>query len=195
MKFPPGERFEYCNAGYLLLGLVIEIAAGVDFYEWMSQEIFAPAGMRDTGFFELDRLPPRTALGYLPIEGSEAWRTNIYSIPVRGAPDGGLFTTAGDVLRFHTALESSRLLSPDLTRTFLSPQLLVPNEVDTWYGFGLWHGKTKQGVRKIQMSGMDPGTLFYFIHYPEADAQIGLFSNTEGGYRGLREAFEEQLFG
>ena len=92
--FPPGERFAYCNGGYVVLALIAERASGVPFHELVRRRVCEPAGMRDTEFLRSDELPGRAALGYLTVDGS---RTNVFHLPVRGSGDGGIYSTAADV--------------------------------------------------------------------------------------------------
>src|SRR5256886_5333802 len=61
-KFAPGDRFAYCNSGYVVLALVAERASGVPFHELVRHRVCEPAGMRDTHFLRSDELPGRTAL-------------------------------------------------------------------------------------------------------------------------------------
>ena len=189
MKFAPGQRFHYNNSGYILLGLAIEKAAGMDYHEYMAQEVFAPAGMKDTGFFELDRLPARTALGYLPSSLSTEARTNIYSIPARGGPDGGLFTTAADLLAFYDALRAHRLLSPAGTASFLAPHIATSHGLSSepglrsqgssHYGYGMWMQVADGRVERMTISGGDPGAECFFDIYPNLDLQAIYLANCE----------------
>lgn len=82
MKFPPGERFSYSNAGFIILGLIIEEITGLTFQEYVQENVFNICGMNDTGYFRLDQLPERTAVGY--IDHGLTWSSNIYSIPIVG---------------------------------------------------------------------------------------------------------------
>jgi CubicO group peptidase (beta-lactamase class C family) len=93
-KFAPGERFSYCNGGYVVLALIAERVSGVPFHELVAQRVCEPAGMTDTAFLRSDELPGRTALGYLSVDGL---RTNVLHLPVRVSGDGGIYTTAADV--------------------------------------------------------------------------------------------------
>jgi CubicO group peptidase (beta-lactamase class C family) len=93
-KFRPGERFSYCNGGYVVLALIAERSSGTPFPELVEQRVCEPAGMRDTEFLRSDELPGRAALGYLAEDGT---RTNIFHLPVRGTGDGGIYSTAGDI--------------------------------------------------------------------------------------------------
>jgi CubicO group peptidase (beta-lactamase class C family) len=86
-KFLPGERFAYCNGGYVVLALIAERASGMPFHDLVRERVCEPAGMRDTEFLRSDELPGRAALGYLTIDG--IWRTNVFHLPVRGNGDAG----------------------------------------------------------------------------------------------------------
>ena len=68
-KFPAGERFSYCNGGYVVLALIAERASGVSYHELVRSRVCEPAGMRDTEFLRSDELPGRAALGYLEVDG------------------------------------------------------------------------------------------------------------------------------
>ncbi len=56
-KFPPGERFAYCNSGYVVLALIAERTSGVPYHELVRQRVCERAGMRDTAFLRSDELP------------------------------------------------------------------------------------------------------------------------------------------
>ncbi len=64
-KFAPGERFSYCNSGYVVLALMVERVTGASFGEVVQKRVCAPAGMRDTAFLRSDELPGGAAIGYL----------------------------------------------------------------------------------------------------------------------------------
>ena len=61
MKYEPGERFNYCNGGYMVLALLAERASGVPFHDLVDQRVCRPAGMTDTSFLRSDELPGRAA--------------------------------------------------------------------------------------------------------------------------------------
>ena len=95
MKFNPGERFSYSNGGFILLGIVIEEISGTPYIDFIEENIFESCDMGDSGFFAMDRLPERTAFGY--IDGEEGWRTNIFTLPIVGSSDAGAYTTVKDM--------------------------------------------------------------------------------------------------
>src|SRR2546423_11985640 len=64
LAFPPGEKFQYSNAGYMLLGAIIEKVAGQDYYSYVQEHIYKPAGMNDTGFYDPAQENSNLAGGY-----------------------------------------------------------------------------------------------------------------------------------
>ncbi len=176
MKFTPGERFSYSNAGFILLGLAVEQAAGQPYTEYVTQHVLASAGMADSGFFALDRLPARTALGYIEEEDG-GWRTNLFALPVIGGPDGGVFTTAPDMAAFWAALRSGRLLDPALVAAMFTPRVAT-NDKGGAYGLGCWLKRQGETVTDCTLIGSDPGVAFLSTVLPGADIQITVIGNT-----------------
>ena len=109
MMYEKGARFQYNNTGYVVLGLIIEEMTGKSFDVYLKESIFDPAGMADTGYYELDRLPARCASAYIFDEERKEYRTNIYSIDAKGTGAGGAFTTAPDVEEMHERIQGEAL--------------------------------------------------------------------------------------
>lgn len=91
MMYAPGSKFHYNNAGFIILGLIIEEQTGLTFTEYIEKNIFNPIGMNHSGYFSLDRLPRQTGSRIYKDEITQTWRTNAYSIPIKGGSDGGGF--------------------------------------------------------------------------------------------------------
>ena len=174
MKFPPGERFSYNNGGYVLLGLVIEAASGMAYADYIEHHVFSRAGMTDSGFFETDDLPPRTAYGYLS-DG----RTNIFDVPIKGMPDGGAFVTAPDMARFWDALLVNRLLGADMTQMLLHPHVAEEPGADVHYGYGVWMIADHGVASRYAISGEDPGVAFISARFVEEEVELTILGNTE----------------
>ena len=130
----PGEQCRYCNVGYVLAGLTIETVTGRAYREHVAADVFAPAGMTDSGFFDRRWAEPDIAEGFDPGPDGRL-EQNIFKSPPIGSPDGGALVTASDLLRFVDAVRADVLLPPELTRMFLTPQVRHDEEVE--YGFGL----------------------------------------------------------
>src|SRR5918994_6014499 len=67
-KFRAGERFSYCNGGFVLLALIAERVTGRTYHDLVRELVCSPAGMADTGFLRSDALPGRAALGYVEVD-------------------------------------------------------------------------------------------------------------------------------
>lgn len=167
MMYAAGERFQYNNSGYVLLGLAVEKVSGMQFDKYVEKNILLPCGMKDTGYFEFDRLPAGCAAGYIYDEESNTYRSNIYSVDVKGGSAGGAFTTVHDIKRFWESMLSFGLLSEGTTKQMLSPQ--AEDEYDT-YGFGVWLKKNGKGGYDPFIQGSDPGVSFYSF----VDAEAGV---------------------
>jgi CubicO group peptidase (beta-lactamase class C family) len=178
MQFKPGERWAYNNAGYIVLGLVVEHLGGMPFQAYVEKHIFQACGMASSGYFSLDRLPGGAAQGYIPVEDGD-WRTNIYSIPIVGGPDGGAYTTVHDLAKFWDALLGYRLLSAATVARMLTPHWRTdPDDDKHAYGYGLWIAQEQGQSRAYSMQGEDPGVSFYSGYTPEKRIQFSLLGNT-----------------
>jgi CubicO group peptidase (beta-lactamase class C family) len=184
-KFPPGERFGYCNSGYVLLALIAERAAGTSFYDLVRDLVCAPAGMADTAFLRSDDLPGRAALGYVQVGGE--WRTNIFHLPVRGSGDGGIYTSAADVIAFWRALFAGSIVREET----LAEMLRQRSESDSGrgYGLGFW---LPAGGGGAMLQGGDPGVVFRSVHDPDRGATWTFVSNSGEGARAIAERLEQE---
>ena len=173
-KFPPGERFGYCNQGFMVLALVIERVAGAGFHEFVEAEVFARAGLRHTGFLRSDDLPGDAALGYFEATGN---RTNLLHLPVRGNGDGGAYSTVDDLHLFWRALLAGRIVGPALVAELTLPRSDVPSE-GMRYGAGLWLHATGP---QLVMDGYDAGAAARSFHDPASRTTATVLSNSSKG--------------
>ena len=120
LKFEPGANHAYSNAGYVVLGLIIEAVSGQDYYGYVRENIFRPAGMADSDSYSVDDVVPNRAVGYTKREGGR-WRSNTFQRPARGSSAGGGYSTARDLLKFGAALKAGKLVPPAYSAWILSP--------------------------------------------------------------------------
>jgi len=161
LAFAPGDRWLYSNAGYILLGAVIERGSGQSYEDYVRDHIFTPAAMVNTGFFEMDRSIPNLALGYTTNGLNDQYdpgprRNNLFMHVVKGGPAGGAFSTAPDLLNFSQALQGHRLLSPEMTETLMQGKVAMSSFEDRQYAYGLMVSLV-EGKRIVGHSGTFPG--------------------------------------
>jgi CubicO group peptidase (beta-lactamase class C family) len=175
-KSEPGERFCYCNSGYVILALIAERVAGMAFADVVTQRVIGPAGMTATSFLRSDELPGRAAIGYLSIDGL---RTNVLHLPVRGSGDGGLYSTVADLQAFWEAFVAGRIVSSTWVAEMVRPRSSGPGE-SLRYGLGFWLHLTTDGVL---LEGADAGVSFRTVHDPDDGLTYTVVSNwTDGAW-------------
>jgi CubicO group peptidase (beta-lactamase class C family) len=167
-KFKAGERFGYCNSGYVVLALLAERASGQSYHDLVRERVLRPADMTTTDFLRSDELPGDAAVGYL--DGMD--RSNVFHLPVVANGDGGIHTTAGDMAKFWRAL-----FTRDDVEELVRPRLDVPEE-SLRYGLGFWLHPTTDTVI---LAGYDAGASFKSTHDPHTGTTITVLSNTAPG--------------
>jgi CubicO group peptidase (beta-lactamase class C family) len=146
----------------------------------------------DSGFFSLDRLPSRTALNYLTGESPNTPRVNLYTVPIKGQPDGGAFVTAPDMVSFWAALGSDQLIGPGQTETLLTPHAPTGTAYES-YGYGLW--VEHHGDRLVHHAeGGDPGVNFLSGIHLESGISVTVISNTDGGVGRVYKRIFQSIF-
>jgi CubicO group peptidase (beta-lactamase class C family) len=179
MRFPPGEKFHYSESGFIVLGLIIEQLSGLSFQDCVTRNVLQRADMNDSGYFATDQLPPHTALNYIYDKASDAWRTNIFSVPIVGAPDGGAFTTAADMSRFWDALLQHRLLSRETTELMMQPHVSAAAEgPNIYYGYGVWITQRDDRILSHGVMGYDPGVAMKSYVFDGTGFEITMLANT-----------------
>jgi len=112
LQFEPGRSESYSNAGYVVLGAIIEAASGMSYFDYIDRYVFAPSGIEGEGFV----MRSKTATGYTGRGG--ALHSNRGMLPLRGCPAGSSSHSARGLYRFERALSSGKLLGPEWTRWF-----------------------------------------------------------------------------
>jgi CubicO group peptidase (beta-lactamase class C family) len=171
-KFTPGERFAYCNSGYVILAMITERVSGRSFHDLVDERVCKPAGMADTAFLRSDSLPGRAALGYLDDHG---FTTNVFHLPVLGSGDGGIYTTAADIHAFWNALMAGRIVSPETVTEMTHPRSVATDGLR--YGLGFWLGPGGT----VSIHGFDTGVGFVSVHDPSLHLTLSVLSNKTRG--------------
>jgi CubicO group peptidase (beta-lactamase class C family) len=172
-KFKPGEKYGYSNAGFILLGLIIEAVSGISYQQFVYETIILPCKLKHTGFYRADSLPANVALGYM--ENEDGWNTNIFSLPVLGGSDGGLYTCADDLDKLWRAIFKGMIFSENMLMAFIKKQSVI-NETES-YGLGVYRSETENNLFYYAVGG-DAGVDFFTAYLPEQQVSFSALGNT-----------------
>lgn len=175
----PGAGWSYSNAGYVVLGRIVEKVSGEGYFDYIRRHVFAPSGMDSSGFDSLEDVTLKLAVGYFR-EGPFAsdWKANWMTLPFKGSPAGGGFSTNADLLRFAAALQTGRLVNAQtLARMFDDEVPAGPGGYAAGFGDRLSHGRHIRGH-----AGGAPGMSADLAIVWEAKTAVAVTSN-EGDSR------------
>ena len=136
LAFEPGTQWSYSNTGMLVAGKVVEVVSKQDYFTYVREHVYKPAGMLNTDAYELDHVNPNLAVGYqaqYAEDGTKEYRNNIFQHVIRGGPAGGGYSTVDDLLRFAEALKAGKLVSAQTFDLMTTPK---PDVHSPGYGFG-----------------------------------------------------------
>jgi CubicO group peptidase (beta-lactamase class C family) len=171
LHFEPGSAHRYSNGGYVLLGLIVERASGMDLADFMKQRIFQPLGMNHTLMYEHHRGPqvPDRAYGYSKIDGN--WTRTDQSITSATRGDGGIYSNVADMAKWDAALYTDNLLDAESRKLAFTPKDPT-DDPDVLYGFGWrlsgdteWHSGESMGFRNV------------IIRWPQRHVTVVILSN------------------
>jgi CubicO group peptidase (beta-lactamase class C family) len=181
LAFAPGSKFSYSNAGFFVLGLIVEAASGENYFDYVREHVYRPAGMLSTDSYDSDGTEPNLAMGYYVDDGTLRENTLLHS--VKGTPAGGGYSTVGDLLRFALALREGRLLSPaTLARmTTWHRERGLRDGVRRGYGYGFTLRETADGLRSFGHAGGFPGINGILEIYVDSPYVVAALANVDGG--------------
>jgi CubicO group peptidase (beta-lactamase class C family) len=162
---PPGSSFAYANYGFLLLGRIIEARTGMRYEDYLRLQILGPLEMANTSRYDLKDLSEYVTQGYycpIPAVNDRLNRIpNKYLHIYTGGPMGGMYATAGDLLKFANGLRAGRLLTPATVELMKAPK---PELGAPEYGFGVVRWQA-------------PGVWGHSGRLPGADADLEFYDN------------------
>ena len=174
LQFSPGAQWAYSNYGFMLIGAVTERVGGTSYYDRVAAQVLAPAGMTATGSAPEDSLIPGRAVGYTRQVVPGALVSNAPTLPYRGTPAGGGYSTLGDLARFAVALRERRLLDSAHTALLLSGKVAIGQGVQYAYGFV---DRVVGGRRFVGHSGGAAGMSGDLAFEPDGGYVVVVLSN------------------
>ncbi|MBQ5827966.1 MAG: serine hydrolase, partial [Bacteroidales bacterium] len=151
LNFTPGTEYEYMNPTFQLLYVMIEAASGMPFEQYMREQIFTPAGMEETLYFQADREIPRLAHGYVTEDDDAPAETKQFRQYDYGEEtffatkaDGGIYTSINEFVQWEKALRNNLFMTPEMTAEAHGPVTKITgstfssyqNRPNTSYGYG-----------------------------------------------------------
>ncbi|MFY2763096.1 serine hydrolase domain-containing protein [Arenimonas sp. MALMAid1274] len=183
LLFEPGQGMEYSNGGPVILGLVIEAISGKNYYDYVRDAIYRPAGMTHADHYRRDDAAAGFALGYLMGEDG-AWRDNTDELSARGSAAGGGYASARDLQAFARAMADGRLLSQAQWEVLWKAHAPQGRGMD--YGY-LFSSGTVAGQRWVGHNGGAPGISAEFRYYPADDLVIVVLANQDNASMAVGE--------
>jgi len=204
LKFKPGTAYDYLNPSFILLAKIVEQSSGEDFYDYQQRHIFTPLGMDATVYFNPDTMPPQAAHGYILTDGG-GWREYDYGEETFFAtrPDGGIYSTARDMLKWEQGLAHGKVLPDSALRMAYAPRTNVSDSPwcdyqrrpHTHYGLGWFVDTTPGRPVKVYHTGDNGGFQAYVAKYPENDTKIIVLENRNDKDRwSMAQAIDSILF-
>ncbi|MBZ5505561.1 MAG: serine hydrolase [Acidobacteriia bacterium] len=171
LEFQPGEKWNYSNSGYVLLGYLIERISGQTYSDFVQKNIFTPLGMKDSGYDSNSLIIPHRASGYTPGEGGPVNAGFVHmSIPLSA---GALYSTTDDLLRWEQGLFGGKLL----TAASLA-KMITPFKENYAFGVGV---TTTNGHKMISHNGGIEGFNTAMAYYPDDALVVVVLANLNGG--------------
>ena len=181
IEFRPGEKWDYRNTNYVLLGAIIRKITGKPYAEFLDERIFKPLGMTSTRLISERDIIPNRAAGYELKDGqlkNQEWVSPAFN----STADGALYFNVLDLAKWDEALYGTRLLqqsSLDRIWTVYPLNNGKPNPGD--YGFA-WEIGKQNGHKIIHHDGAWQGFTCDISRYPDDSLSVVVLTNLDSGH-------------
>jgi CubicO group peptidase (beta-lactamase class C family) len=185
MEFAPGEKWNYNNSAYVLLGAIIEKVSGQSYADFVEKNIFAPLGMNQSFYDNTQRIIPRRAAGYSRNAGKFVNAEYLSMSHPHAA--GSLMSTVDDLAKWDAALYTEKLVKQESLKKAWTAFVLNDGKPTT-YGYG-WGVNALQGMQMLTHSGGINGFTCDAVRLPESKVYVAILTNREGGVGNLAKKF------
>ncbi|MEO7457341.1 MAG: serine hydrolase domain-containing protein, partial [Gemmatimonadaceae bacterium] len=175
LDFAPGERVQYSNAGFAVLGMIVERVSGMSYYDYMKTNVLERAGMKTASFVTLPVPSDAYAIGYATPPGSSETADNSELVERTSSPAGGAYASAADIVAFSRALWSGTLVALPRVDEFTTGKVSM-GPVKYGYGFG---ERFVNGWRSVGHNGGAPGVGAEFESFPEQGIDVVVLTNID----------------
>ncbi|HEY3556161.1 MAG TPA: serine hydrolase domain-containing protein [Kribbella sp.] len=184
--FEPGTAYSYCNAGFVLLGRLIEVLDGRSWDESLKARLVEPLGLTHTVTLPEEAILERAAVGHLAADGA---RVKTWQLPRSIGPAGTITASAGDVLEF-----ARMHLTDERYAAMQEPQVPFAAGIGGFVDLGLtWRIYDWDGRRLFGHDGSTISQLAFLRIDPETRLIMCLLTNSGNGTR-LFEPLATEVF-
>jgi CubicO group peptidase (beta-lactamase class C family) len=178
LAFRPGSGFRYSNSGYVLLGMIVEAAAGMSLADFLSSRIFRPLGMQSTGVAGQAGWPiAGAAQGYRSVKGSPVAAPPV-SRSLNSTGDGSVYSTVLDLEKWDHALYGDALITRASKDAMWTPVRTRDGSIRQ-YGFG-WAIGNHRGRRFVAHGGTWQGYSAHIVRYLDDSVTVVVLMNLSG---------------
>ena len=170
LRFAPGTKWEYSNAGYVALAEIIRIATGHSWTEYLDDRIFTPAAMIRTLPTTTTTPVPNRAMGYT---GDDNRRKADEWTALRAS--GAHLSTVLDLARWDAMLYTDTILDASARREMWTPVRLTDGKRAA-YGLG-WHVDAGRHGRRVWHGGELPGFTSHFVRFLDQKLSVIVLAN------------------
>lgn len=168
LSFEPGSKYRYCNTGYTLLAMIIEVASGRPIENYFEEEFFKPLGMNNSFVLSAESDDQLRAQGY-----SAKAKPDDYELFTVG--DGGIYSTAAELFVWLRALNKYEIISANSLEIMYEPVVLTTGRQKR-YGFGWELGSNSSGPL-VYHTGQLAGFRTYLERQNDTGTSIVILSN------------------
>ena len=185
LQSKPGTTYQYANANYILLTIILESASGQTYNSFLNENLFEPAQMKSTGYKSINFNTERLAHGYYYNRDDEKWvdwGTTQKHLPYNdkhwySIGKGDIHSTIEDLYKWHVALNDNVVLSSK-TREIQETAYVAENDkMTSYYGYGWAISKSDRGTKIVAHNGSNGLYFADFVRFIEDDVVVIYITN------------------
>jgi len=177
LDFKTGEKYQYCNLAYFMLAEIIKQVSGMPWQDYIRENLFIPAGMKNSGMTDFYPIIPNRANGYMHKNGVLVNADAMYAV----RPSGGFLSTSTDMILWDKVLrEKNIILKKENWELLWQPFIKTSENAESkaYYGFG-WIIDERNSRKTVEHGGSNVGFRSYFTRFINDGLSIIIMTNTD----------------
>lgn len=177
LDFKTGEKYQYCNLGYYMLAEIITQVSGKTWDKYIHDELFIPAGMKNSYMTDFYDIIPNRAGGYMYRKDTLMNATAMFAI----RPSGGFLSTTSDMIKWDKVVNEKKLiLKKENWEKLWTPFIKTSDNPNSkaHYGFG-WTTDELQGHPSVSHGGSNMGFRTHYSRFIKDELSIIVLTNSD----------------